>query len=166
MHLNARYKCKCKCIYVSLRETAVWAAFTSHPDQLHCNHLLQCICWDTDGHTHIPIYPKFLVLWSWYSPVSTVTTLQAGRQRFDSRGGGNEGTFLGQRIQTSSGAPQASYPMGTRAFFPRIKLQRRETNHSPHLLARLRICGAISSLLNTSYLITRTTLSYLSPSPS
>jgi hypothetical protein len=39
--------------------------------------------------------------------------------------------FSHHRIQTSSGAHIASYPMGTGAVFPGVKLLGSETDHSP-----------------------------------
>jgi hypothetical protein len=58
-------------------------------------------------------------------------------------GGGGVNFSLHHRIQNGAGAQPASYPMGTRGFFPGVKRPRRETDqadHSPLSSAEVKEC--------------------------
>jgi hypothetical protein len=62
----------------------------------------------------------------------------------DDRGSGvrfpaGAGNFsLSHRVQNGSGAHPASYPMGTRGSFPRVKQPGREADHSPPSSAKVK----------------------------
>jgi hypothetical protein len=59
---------------------------------------------------------------------------------------GRAGFSLPHNVQIGSGAHTASYPTGTRTLSSGVKRPGCETNHSPHLVLRLRIRGAIPPL--------------------
>jgi hypothetical protein len=51
--------------------------------------------------------------------------------------------FLLHRVQTGSGAHPTFHPMGTRSFFPGVKRQGREANHSPPSNTEVKNGGAV-----------------------
>jgi hypothetical protein len=69
--------------------------------------------------------------WNRDITVSRVTRVRAG-DRGSISGRCSGGIFsLRHHVQTGSGAHPASYPAGTRGFFPAMKRPGRETDHSP-----------------------------------
>jgi hypothetical protein len=56
---------------------------------------------------------------------------------------------LHHRVQNGTGAHPVSYPMGIRGSFLGLKRPGREADHSPHVVPRSRIRGAITPLSNT-----------------
>jgi hypothetical protein len=53
---------------------------------------------------------------------------------------------LHHRVQNGSGAHTASFPLGTRSFFPSVKRPKREADTRIHLVPRSRMRGAIPPL--------------------
>jgi len=103
---------------------------------------------------------RFVLEWGRDISVSIVTRLRPGWPGYDSR----QELFIYScdRIQTGSGAHLVSYAMEIGNFPPRIKRTGDEADRQ-HLVPRLRKCGAIPPLPNTSswrgnYLSTRTAL--------
>jgi hypothetical protein len=87
------------------------------------------------------------------SSVGIGTRLGAGRKR--SRGsisGGGRDFSLLNNIKTGSGAHPASYTTGTGDFFPRVKRQGREADHSSSSSAEVKSDRAVPpSFLNSSW---------------
>jgi len=71
---------------------------------------------------------------------------------------------LCHHVQISSGAPSASYPMGSRVLFPAVKWQVHEADHSPPCSTDVKIVRSNTSTLAyvfmAQYLETGTTLPY------
>jgi hypothetical protein len=93
---------------------------------------------------HTSIY-----IWSRDSSTSIATgwTAQGGGIRFPV---GARNLSLLRNVQTGSGVYAASYPMGTGAPSPGVKLQGCETDHSPPTSAEVKNVGAIPSFPHTS----------------
>jgi hypothetical protein len=77
--------------------------------------------------------------------VSIVTRLHAERSGIRIPAGEKYESLL-QYVQNKSGAQTAAYSMHTGGFFVEVKRQVIEPDHSPRLVQRLRVSGAIPSL--------------------